>query len=476
MKATFLEQLSASVLLLTAFFAVGVYSVAFADSAAPEVPVDSITLKLDQVLARALQANRHLQGNALLVQGAQYSLESAHAVFDWKVQPVANLGLSKSEQTTERATGIAGEISKVHSSGIKVSFSPSVAYVNESGTSSGVGASLSIPLLRGFGRDYTLDAIHAADFSLQTSSRNVYLSEVDTVLEAVTLVYEIIRQQELVKLYDFQEKRLRGHVATAQIKESTGIGTPTDTYRALIQLKDIQDQLTVAQEKYQGVVDRLKLVLALPMESDLHVLAPVHYTTTRIEFKKAVDIALKNRIEIEQTDADLFEAKRKSRVAEQRLLPDLNFVATYRKNSFLQGLASSEMYYGDYWSVGLTSSTDFARSEEKAAFQQSLLEVRRVKLQKQSRRDIILAEVKEQLTALGKEEERIALQKEQIVQARGKMRLAEIKFSHGMGDNFDLIESETQLQRAKVNFLSEKIAYIVSQYRLRAALGTLINR
>jgi outer membrane protein TolC len=56
------------------------------------------------------------------------------------------------------------------------------------------------------------------------------------------------------------------------------------------------------------------------------------------------------------------------------------------------------------------------------------------------------------------------------------MRLAEIKFSHGMGDNFDLIESETELQRAKTDLLSEKTSYIVGQYRLRAALGTLLKQ
>lgn len=443
---------------------------------APPQELSESVMNLDQILQRVLQANRSIQQNILRVQTNQYALRSAESDFDWKVQPVANLGLSRSEDSTEQATGVSSEIRKKNSLGIEASLAPSIAYVKDSGSSSGVGVSLSVPLLRGFGREYNYDAVRAADFALATSTRNVYLTEVDTVLETVTLVYEILRQQELVNLYSSQDKRLQGHVATAQLMETTGLSSPIDTYRAQIRLKDVQEQLTVAQQQYSASLDRLKVLLAFPMKTRLVVAAPLSYKPTRIKEEEAEKIALKNRMEIVQAAADLSEASRKSRVAKKNLLPNLKLVATYRKNTFLDGLDSSELYYGDYWSVGLTSDTDFARTVEKSSFQQSLLQVRRVKLQQQDRRDTILAEVKARLTALEQEEHRIQLRREQIVQARGKMRLADIKFSHGMADNFDLIESETELQRAKSNLLSEKTSYIVGQYRLRAVLGTLLER
>jgi outer membrane protein len=71
--------------------------------------------------------------------------------------------------------------------------------------------------------------------------------------------------------------------------------------------------------------------------------------------------------------------------------------------------------------------------------------------------------------------ERMQIRKDQIHQARGKLALAKIKFSHGMADNFDLIEAETELQQARSNFLAAQIEYIVGVYRLRAAMGTLIE-
>jgi len=450
-------------------------SIAQENKATPDIQ-GKLILNLSQIIDQARSANRNLLQNALLVQNNQYSLQSAESEFDWKVRPVANVGLSKSENSTEQASGISGQISKKNSLGIETAFSPSVAYVNNDGVSSGVGVSLSVPLFRGFGKEFNFDSIYAADFALESSVRNVYLAEVEKIIETVSLAYEIVRQQTLVTLFREQNNRLLKHVVTIEIMEKTGLGNQIDTYRAQIRQKDVQDQLSSAMQKYQISLDRLKVLLALPMDTDLEIDIPLSYELTELEIEEAEQIALDNRLEIEQSTADLVEARRKSRVAEKRILPDLSFVARYRKNAFLEGIDANESYNDDYWSIGFSSDTDISRSAENASYQQSIINVRRMQLKLATKRDTIIAEVKNRLTALSKEAQSIRLRQEQILQAKGKRRLAEIKFSHGMGGNFDFIESETELQRAKANLLTGKITYIVGQYRLRAALGTLITR
>ncbi|HIQ37974.1 MAG TPA: TolC family protein [Desulfocapsa sulfexigens] len=456
-------------------FLLVVGSIAQENKATPDIQ-GKLILNLSQIIDQARSANRNLLQNALIVQNNQYSLQSAESEFDWKVRPVANVGLSNSENSTEQASGISGQISKKNSLGIETAFSPSVAYVNNDGVSSGVGVSLSVPLFRGFGKEFNFDSIYAADFALESSVRNVYLAEVEKIIETVSLAYEIVRQQTLVTLFSEQNNRLLKHVVTIEIMEKTGLGNQIDTYRAQIRQKDVQDQLSSAMQKYQVSLDRLKVLLALPMDTDLEIDIPLSYELTELEIEEAEQIALDNRLEIEQSTADLVEARRKSRVAEKRILPDLSFVARYRKNAFLEGIDANESYNDDYWSIGFSSDTDISRSAENASYQQSIIDVRRMQLKLATKRDMIIAEVKNCLTALSKEAQSIRLRQEQVLQAKGKRRLAEIKFSHGMGGNFDFIESETELQRAKANLLTGKITYIVGQYRLRAALGTLITR
>jgi outer membrane protein TolC len=93
----------------------------------------------------------------------------------------------------------------------------------------------------------------------------------------------------------------------------------------------------------------------------------------------------------------------------------------------------------------------------------------------ESKEDEIKREVRRQLDALKKDEERISIRKGQIHQAEGKRALSKIKFRYNMANNFDIIEAETELQQARVNLLSVKTDYIVGTYRMRAVLGTLIE-
>ncbi len=62
------------------------------------------------------------------------------------------------------------------------------------------------------------------------------------------------------------------------------------------------------------------------------------------------------------------------------------------------------------------------------------------------------------------------------MQARGKLKLSESKFRHGMANNFDLLESQTQYQKAQTDLLYETVAYITGTYRFRSVLGTLIDK
>jgi outer membrane protein TolC len=73
-------------------------------------------------------------------------------------------------------------------------------------------------------------------------------------------------------------------------------------------------------------------------------------------------------------------------------------------------------------------------------------------------------------------ENSIANQEEQIRQAKGQLELAQVKFRWGLANNFDLVDAETKLRSAQTNLLSAVLNYIVGTNRLRASMGTLLER
>jgi outer membrane protein TolC len=433
------------------------------------------TLTLAEVIRLALEANRNLISSAYGVDGQELSLKAARSDFEVKLFPQAEA----SATTEERRVGGGISVQKEFSMGPTASVRPEVFRNYDSEESKAYGSqlavSLTIPLLRGFGSEVNLDRVKSAEHALRNLKRSHYLVKVNTVLEAVAATYNIIQQRELVNFFQAQSERFKGHAVMAEAKEKIGLATPIDVYRAQIRLKDSQNSLNRAQEALRNAGDRLKIVLATPLERALEVEAPLLIQPVDVDAAQAVETALANRVELKQADDDIEEAKRESRLSKNKLLPELNLTSTYTRLGNDDALSEAIEFSEEGWSVGLTSTTDWARSEEKADYQRSMLTIKQRRLSRLTRMDSIKREVRQFYDALQKAQERMQIRNDQIDQARGKSALANIKFNHGMANNFDLIEAETELQEARTNLLAAQIDYIVGTYRLRSAMGTLVE-
>lgn len=433
------------------------------------------TLTLSRVIEMALETNRSLTGAQYTVDGRQLTLDSARSEFEWKLTPGAAATVDDDGESI--GTGIAVE--KKFSPGPSIYVNPQLTknqYEAEDDDFQGeVNLMLTVPLLRGFGSEVNLSTVHSAEYSLRSARRSQNLARVGIVLSTVNAVYEIVQQRDLVALYRDQAERFRRHAVMAKAKEKVGLASPIDTYRAEIRLQDAQDSLNRAQEALRNAGDSLKLILAAPLEVALQVAAPLDFERIDISLEEALETALQHRIELRQVADDIQEASRASRVSENNLKPQLDLVANYERAGTDNRLGDAFRLDEERWYVNLASSTDWSRTAEKAAYRQSLIAVRIARLNRWTKIDSIKQEVRQTFDALQKLEERIGIRSTQIEQANGKLALAKVKFSHGMADNFDVIEAETELQTAKVNWLAAKIEHIVGRYRLRAAMGTLVH-
>ncbi len=432
-------------------------------------------LTLAEVIDLALRANRNLISSAYGVESRQLNVDVARSDFEWKLFPQASAGATDES----RRLGGGLTVAKKFTAGPVASVSPEV-FRNYDGRDdqsygSQLDISLTMPLLRGFGSQINLNGVDTARYSLRSARRAHYLAKVSTVLEAVADVYSIIQQRELVDLYQDQAGRLQAHAIMAAAREKIGLATPIDVYRARIRLKDAQDSLNRAQEALRSAGDRLKIVVAMPMEQALQIIAPLECPPVDISINKAVETALQRRVELKQADDDIEEARRSSHLARNNLYPQLDLVANYNRLGNDDNFTGAAGLSEETWTINLVGSTDWSRTVEKATYRQSLLSVKRAQLSRSTRMDNITREVRQNFDALQKARERMQIRDEQINQAKGKQALAKVKFNHGMGNNFDLIEAETELQEARSNLLAAQIEYIVGMYRLRAAVGTLIE-
>jgi outer membrane protein len=442
----------------------------------PIDPGETYVLTLETAIDRALVANRGLISVGEQVDSSRLSLVAAESQFELKFKPRANAGFGDhSTNGVEEKYGAGLTIDKRFESGTTLAVTPRVDRV-EGGFQQGADVSLTQPLLLGTSSEYVLSSVDSAEFSLRASKRSLFLTRVNTVVSTVMLVYRVVQQRELVMLNKLSVERLTGLVAATKAKEKIGIATPIDVLRGEWQLRFAMDTLLTAKESFGDYLDDLRFQLALPQDQPIEVQAPLVYDEFVMDEHEAISIALHNRVELDQAQDMVLESERQSRIAKHRTLPQLDLVFGYSQVGVNENLVNDFGIDDHVWNVNLVTTSDLARTAEYAAYEQSLLGVGAAERSYEMQRDDIARQAKRELRNLRRSEKRIAIQKEQIKNSEAAMRLAKIKFNHGLGNNFDLVEAEKDLRQAEVDLVSAVVEYIVGNYKMRQSLGTLIEK
>ncbi|MGB5986426.1 MAG: TolC family protein [Desulfobacterales bacterium] len=438
-------------------------------AAQPKAP--AISLTLEEALEMALTSNRAYLNAAAGIENQELDVYTSEADFNVRWAPTASAGVT---DDTKAAGGGIG-IGKRFTSGITAQLLPVIGWQDDEYNSE-LGITLEVPLLRGFGKSVNLDPIRSAQFALTSARRSLHTRQVNLVISTVTAVYDIIKQMALVEVAEDAVAQLKGHVATAGIREKAGLSTPMDVYRAQIRLKDAEDRLSATRKSLKDAKDRLKLIVALPLETALSVEAPVYFNSLRVDIDETIQTALTQRVEVEEAREAIDETLRKLEIARLNVRPQLDLVLIYNRLGISEQLNETIDFEDERWGVNLVSTTDWARTREKAAYAKSQINARAVKRDYQTRVDEITREVRQQLDFLENAEERIQIREDQVRQGEGKLALAQVKYTYNMADNFDVIEAETELQQARANLLNNQIDHILGLYQLKAVMGTLVER
>jgi outer membrane protein TolC len=430
---------------------------------------NKISLTLIDAISMALKRNTVIKGSGYSVQGAVLIKSAAESEFDLSVTPSIKAGLGSSE-----GAGAGVGLSKKLLTGTTISVAPGFRK-DKAGYNSEISAGITQPILRGLGVFSNSDKIDSSEYSLKTARLAMYQTKTSVAIDTIKTAYNAARYKETITLYKSLISRLEGYIKTGKIKEEVGLATPMDVFRAEISHKEAGSALAEENELYENTINRLKIILALPLETDIYVLTPMDIEPFIITEREAIDIALKNNVIIKQAGLEIDEAKRRSDLARHNLLPRLDLVADYTRYGISNSFSLPNEFNQERFGVMLSASTDISRKQENTAYQLSMMRVDSLNIDLAAKKDELTRQVLKQRYALKKAEELMVIKTELIRHAKGKLALAKLKFEHAMADNFDLISSETELNTAEVGLLSSKIDYISAIYDMRAVLGTLIE-
>lgn len=440
-------------------------------------PPEFLELDLQTALSHALNNNRQLMSSKESMPKALYQVSIAEADFELQALPKFDFGYAGGGYAGNGLSAGAGvNISKKFAWGTKVCINPAFTKVNKI-YHANVNASVTQPLLRGLGRDYTQSGIRGAQFGARAAARALYTAQSQLIYRTISSLYEVVKAQKNLELNRESFLRIKKFYQAAKLKSKINLSDSIDVFRAEMEMRQAEEALVSSQDRLQDTEDALRDLLSLPPETKFNIIVPLNHTRVVLDLEKAISLAYQNRVELDQAREQVAENERLAKIAKDKLWPELNLVMNYSNNSQDQLVSNVfRIRRESSWGVGFTTSTDFSLVAEKANYEQSLMAVEAAERSVDQTLANLVFDVKKSLRQLNQVYERIELQEKQIHAAQGELRLSQIKFDRGMGNNFDLLQAEKALRNAELSYWNAIVDHVVGEYQLLGAVGMLIRK
>ena len=260
---------------------------------------------------------------------------------------------------------------------------------------------------------------------------------------------------------------LTAHLKSVQAQYEEGVVNKADVLRSQVEVINAQQDVMVANNKYNLAMVSLKKVMSLPLTSEIKLKDDLNYQQYKATVDECVTYALENRPDVIQGQTKIDIAKSEVKVAKSNNSPQVSFTGSnnWDDNSF-------PGWKQDYWMVSLTASINvFDSGLTKAKVKGAESSVDKAQDGIEQIRETAALEVSQAYLNLKVAEERIETSKNAVDKAQEAFRINEICYEEGVGKNLDVIDAQLALVKAKTNYNQALYDYNSSKAKLDKAMG-----
>jgi outer membrane protein len=320
---------------------------------------------------------------------------------------------------------------------------------------------LSLPALRG-------RSVARLDQGIQEKSRDATL--LDVKFEVTRAYYTVLLSRQILTIKQELVEQAKRHQTDVAARLQAGEAARFDKLRADVQLANLYPELTRAENAVDVNLAVFKNVLGLQQGEDVEVSGTIEYVPEDVDLPAAVSQATEQRPELAMTrlSRDLFLESASMQQSQNYPTLGAFYQHEFRADSF--GNMFDERQRA--WTVGLVLNVPFfdgGRSIYKA--REDKARAARAEVSQERVKRNIEVEVMQAGLELRRAKELIDSQLENVKQAEEAMQIANKSYVGGLVINSELLDTQTQLDAAKVNLVTAIYDYLINRARYHRAIG-----
>jgi outer membrane protein TolC len=318
-------------------------------------------------------------------------------------------------------------------------------------------------------------SVELGELDLEFSKTDMARTKNDIVLAVHEAYYDLLKTRKFVEVARQSLKEREAHLKDSQAFFKAGLIPKNDMLQSEVQLAGAEIELLRALNLSIMALARLNTLLRRPVEMEIQIEDILKFEPSEISWELAIEQAKKFRPELKQSQIAIEQADKNIILSRAPYLPAISVSANYLKqgddpipsdyplgpDEVKTALATLEWRFWA-WGQGKDETAAARYNMKKAQENQTDL------------LDNIILQVREAYVDTLEAEYNIEVTEKAIEQAEEDFRINQSRYQAQLSTTTDVLDAQTRLTRAKINYYDALYNYRISLMRLAWSTGTLI--
>ena len=449
------------------------------------------TLSLADAMAIAIANNRDYKSRRESFYNQALSLIETRRNYQFLYTASANESLTRTEEgdTVERygSRGFSAGVSKVLATGANITLDFSHSFVRyfthdpRPSASNSMSFSIVQPLLRGAGSLVALESLRQAERSMIYSARDFRRYQQEFIITVADGYYGLLSARDYLVNAEKNYKSTTDNLRYLQELASAGRKSGIEVDQARQKVLEAESSLSSTQKAYGQQLDQFKIFLGIPMTLDvgpdpveLNRIAERGLLRPDMTLSQAIDIALKDRLDLKNAQDAVEDSERAVKIALQNFLPNLNASYNY-STSTGDDKDRVRLDFRDNTNVfSLDLGLPFDWTPRRNDYRRSLISANQAKRSLEQFRENLILEVRNNWRELEDSRTEYRIQVESVRLAERRVKSTSLFLQSGRATARDLLDAQDALLSSRNALTNALVRHTIQRLRFWNSIERLI--
>lgn len=264
----------------------------------------------------------------------------------------------------------------------------------------------------------------------------------------------------------------RENMRLATVRTANGVGLRSDELRSRIHLSSVEQQQITANNNLTLARMKLAQLIGIPEDTVYQIAGFSDPVTVPAMSDQVISEALRNRVEIRQSQTDLEKSGTALALAKAEYLPTVGAFASYQLNGKEAPFSSDN----DAWTAGVSLKwhvfDGFRRGSERT---RALSGESAAREMLESTTKEVTYQLRESYLRRTEADKRLEVVKHTVADAEETVRLLTKRYENSLATMVELLDAQTALNQARANLIDSEAGLTLAGGRVYFITGTFVK-